>query len=102
VHVQVRHRLADHVVDQDHRAVGWQAVLDRALQPLSRAEELGHLIGGQVAEQDDVLFRHDQDMAREQRPVIEERDQPLRLEDDHRLLLAADDGAEGTRCRHDA
>jgi hypothetical protein len=100
VQVQVRHRLADHVVDQDHRAVGGQPVLDRALQPLGRAEEFRHLIGGQVAEQDHVLLGHEQGVSVEQRAVVEERDQPFRLEDGHRLLLAPDDGAEGTRRWH--
>ena len=81
--VQVRDGLAHHVVDQDHRAVDAQAVLDRALQPLRRAEELGHLIGGQVAEQHQVPLGHQQDVTVEERPVIEERDQPFGLHNGH-------------------
>src|SRR5580693_1630685 len=54
VQVQVRDRLADDVVDEDHRAVRAQAVFDRALEALSRAGELRHPVCGQVAEQADV------------------------------------------------
>jgi len=100
VQVQVRYRLADDVVDEDHRTVRAEAVLDPALQPLGGAEELGHLVGGQVTEQLHLQFRHQQGMTAEQRPVIEERDQPFRLQDDGRRRLAADDGAEHTRCWH--
>jgi hypothetical protein len=41
-------------------------------------------------------------MAEEQRPVVEKGDQPFGLQDRHSLLLAADDGAEGARCWHQA
>src|SRR6201996_172835 len=95
VQVQVRDGLAHYVVDQDHRSVRAQAVLDRALQPLGRAEELGHLLCRQLAEQPQLLFRHQQRRPAEQRPVIEERDQPLGLQDGHGRPLAADDGTEG-------
>src|ERR1017187_8473503 len=98
VQVQVRDRLADHVVDQDHRAVRAEAVFDRALEALRRDEELRPPVGGQVAQQADVPLGREQRVSVEQRPVVEKGDQPLRLEHSHRLLLAADDGAGGTRC----
>src|SRR5437879_4058401 len=69
---------------------------------LGRGEELGHQVGGQVAQQADVQLGHEQRMAAEQRPVVEERDQPFCLKDDHGFLVAADDGAEDTRCWHQA
>src|SRR3984957_14226630 len=39
VQVQVRHRLADHVVDEDHRAGRAEPVLHRPLQALGRGQE---------------------------------------------------------------
>jgi hypothetical protein len=98
VQVQVRDRLAHHVVDQDHRAVRAQAVLDRPFQALRRAEELRHQVGRQVAQQADVPLGHEQRMAAEQRPVVKEGDQPFGLQDDHGILLAGDDGAEDALC----
>ena len=100
VQVQVRDGLAHHVVDQDHRAVGAQAVLHRALKALRRGEEHRYLIGGQVAEQPHVQLRREQRVTMEKRPVIQERDQLFGLQDGHRLLLAADDGAENTGSWH--
>jgi hypothetical protein len=100
VQMQVRDRLAYHVVDQDHRAVRAKAVLDRPLQALRRGEELSHPVGGQVAQQADVQLGHEQGVAAEQRPVVKEGDQPSGLQDDHGFLLAGDDGAEDTRCWH--
>src|SRR5258707_8262177 len=100
VQVQVRDGLAHHVVDKDHRSVGAQAVFDRALEPLRRGEELGYLLGRQLAEQPHMLLRREQRVPAEQRPVIEERDQPLRLPDDHGRRLTPDDGTEGTAGRH--
>jgi len=41
-------------------------------------------------------------MAMEKRPVIEEGDQPFGLQDGRRRRLAADNGAESTRCWHQA
>jgi hypothetical protein len=97
VQVQVRDRLAHHVVDQDHRAVRAKAVLHRALQALRGGEELRHLVGRQVAQQPDVCLGHEQRMAAEQRPVVEEGDQPAGLQDDHGVLLPGDDRAEYAR-----
>jgi hypothetical protein len=95
--VQVRHGLADHVVDEDHRSVRPDTGLHGALQPLSLGEELAHPVGRQVAEQADVDLGHEQRMPVEQRAMVKEGDQPLGLMNDLRLLLAPDDGAERTR-----
>jgi hypothetical protein len=48
VQVQVRDRLADHVVDEDHAARCAQAVLHGPLQPLRRGEEFFRLVGREV------------------------------------------------------
>ena len=45
VQVQVRHRLADHVVDEDHRPSRAEPVLYGPLQPLRGGEELRRLRG---------------------------------------------------------
>src|SRR6202167_1235335 len=95
VQVQVGDRLADDVVDEDHRAVRAQAVFDRALEALSRAGELRYPVRGQVAEQADVQLGHEQRVASEERPVIEESDQPFGLKYGHRGRLTAEEGAEG-------
>src|SRR5205085_1405430 len=55
---------------------------------------------GQVAEQPHMPLGHQQRMPAEQRPVVEERDQPLRLEHGLGGLLPPDNGAESTGSRH--
>jgi hypothetical protein len=100
VQVQVRDRLAHHVIDQDQRAIGTQAIFDRAFEALRRGEELRYPVGGQVAEQPNMPLRHEEDMTEEKRPVIEERHHSLGLEHGHGRLIAADDVAEGACCWH--
>src|SRR5579875_3121911 len=97
VQVQVGDGLADHVVDQDHRAIGCQAVLHRALKALRGAEELVHAPGGQIAQQPDVEFRDEQRVPVKQWPVVEECDQAVVLADHLRLHLPPYDGAERAR-----
>jgi hypothetical protein len=54
VQVQVRHGLADHVVDQDHRAADAEAILDGPLQALRCRQEFGRQVRWQVGQQPDM------------------------------------------------
>ncbi len=92
--VQVRDRLADDIVDQDHRAVGFEAVLYRTLKSLCRQEELLHPVSGQIAQKPDMHSRDKQRMAVEERSVVKERNQALTLVNHRRLRVAPDYSAE--------
>jgi len=87
----MRHRLTDHIVDQDHRSGRVETVLDRALQPLRGGEEFRDEFARQIAQQGHVGLRDQQGMPAKQRPVVKEGKQFLALEDHHGFLVPADD-----------
>ena len=92
--MQVRHRLADHVVDQDHASRRAEAVFHCPLKSLGRGEELSRERGGEIGEQPHVLLGHQQRVPVKQRPVVEERQQVVGFRDARRGQLAPDDLAE--------
>jgi hypothetical protein len=93
----MRHRLTDHIVDQDHRPGCVEAVLDRTLQPLRGGEEVRDEFARQVAQQGHVGLRDQQRMPAKQRPVVKEGEQVLALEDHDGFGVTADDCTENTR-----
>ena len=94
VEVQVRHRLADRVVDRDEGSLRAEAVLDRGRDPLRGGEEAVAQPGRQVREGLDVLARDEQDVALEDRPGVEEGDEVVGLEDEVAGQVAGHDPAE--------
>jgi hypothetical protein len=94
VQVQMRHRLADHVVHEDHRPSRAEPVLNAPLQPLRGHQELAGELGRQIGQQPHVILGHQQRMPAEQRPVIEEREQAAGLQNPDGGRLPPDDGAE--------
>src|SRR5439155_11356863 len=93
VDVEVRHALADAVVDGHEAAVRLHPVLHRRGQRAGPQEERTDARGREVAERLVMLLGHEQAMAGEDGAVIEERDALLVVEDDV-AVPAGHDGAE--------
>jgi hypothetical protein len=70
--VQVRDGLAHAVVHGDERAARIHGGLDHRCDPLHTGEVPLKLIGWQIGECLDMAPRHDEDMARKQRHLVEE------------------------------
>jgi hypothetical protein len=65
VQVQMRHRLADHIVHEDHRPGRAEPVLNAPLQPLRGDQELAGEIGREIGQQPHVVLGHQQRMPAE-------------------------------------
>jgi hypothetical protein len=94
--MQVRDGLAHNIVDKDHRPVGLQAGLNRALKALRFHEELLHPVLRQLAHQANMDLRNEQDMTMEQWSMIQERHKTVILVNERHLLLAPQYGTEAT------
>src|SRR5215210_4487944 len=94
VDVQVRDRLRDDVVDRVEDAVGLHRIADGDAQALGGLRERAEQLGRGVEQRDDVLARHQERVAVEQRAVVEEGDEALVLVDDVGRNLAGHDAAE--------
>jgi hypothetical protein len=92
--VQMRHGLADHVVHEYHRPRRAKPVLNAPLQPLRGYQELAGEVSRQIGQQPHVVLGHQQRMPEEQRPVIQEREQAVGLQNPDGWRLPPDDGAE--------
>ena len=73
VHVEVRHALADGVVDGHEGAVGAERAHHRARHTLDDAEERSDEIGVEIGQGHDVWPRHHKNVTLEHRPAIEEQ-----------------------------
>jgi len=84
VHVQMRHALADAVVDGHEGTVGRESSLDGASQQLGSGEERMDQCGGEIRKRFGVLFGNEQGVAWEDGPVVQERKRRIIFEDDGR------------------
>ncbi|GMA93113.1 hypothetical protein GCM10025869_36420 [Homoserinibacter gongjuensis] len=106
VQVQVRHALADDVVDDHERALARRGALDRALQALREVDPRGGELERQGVVGDDVAGRHEQGVPREEWADVEERHEVVGAQHLERERALRDDLAErawlarGGRRRH--
>jgi hypothetical protein len=96
MNMEVRHALADYIVDRHERAFATRRSGHGARQAPRQGEEWPHLADGQIGQGRDVRSRHEQYVAGEQRAAIEKRNPYWFVEDDLGGCIAADDGAEDT------
>ncbi len=82
VQVQVRHRLADHIVGCDERALGAQSVDHGSGDELGRRQEGVTQLGRQVGQRRDVGVGHHERVPLEDGPSIQEGDDVLVPPDD--------------------
>ncbi len=82
VDVQVGDALADAVIDGDEGSFGFEGALDGGFQFLHGLKQRAHLGGRQIRQGGDVCRRDQQNMAGEERTVIEERDGMVAAPDD--------------------
>jgi 4-carboxymuconolactone decarboxylase len=94
VHVEVRHALADGVVDGHEGTVGAERAHHRARHALDHAEERSDEIGVEIGQSHDVWPRHHKNVTLEYRPAIEERDREVIGEHDGGRIGAVDDRTE--------
>jgi hypothetical protein len=94
VDMEVRHALADHVVDRHERTVVTSRLRQCACQTSREGEEGAHFGGGQIGKGGDMLSGDEQNVAGQERASIEEGDTRWIVEDDLGRRIAADDGAE--------
>ena len=94
VQVQVRHRLADHVVDGHEGALRAECAAHRLGDPLGGAEQRHHQLARQIEHGVHVPHGGDQHMPLEDRPVIQKRHHLVVLHDDGRGQFSADDLAD--------
>jgi hypothetical protein len=95
--MEVRHALADHIVDRHERTVATGGLRHGAGQASREGEEGTHFGHGQIGKGRDVLPRHEQNVAGQERASIEEGDARWIVEDDLGRRIAADDSAEDAR-----
>ena len=94
VDVEVRHALADDVVDGHKRAIGLGRLGDGACQALREGKERTDLSDRQIRKRCHVRPGYEQDVAWQERAPVEKRDARRLIEDDLRRCVAADDRAE--------
>ena len=94
--MEVRHALADDIVDRHERTVATGGISHGACQTSPEGEEWSHVSDGQIGKGRDMLPGHEQNMAGQERASIEEGNASRIIEDDLRGRIAADDGAEHT------
>ena len=92
--VQVRHALADDVVEGDERSGLPHRLRHGDREEPGAPEERPDQVVGQVGERLVVVTGDEQQVAWEQRPVVEEGERALILEDDVGGLVAGDDLTE--------
>jgi hypothetical protein len=92
--MEVRHALADHVVDCHERTVAIRGLRHGACQTSREGEEWSHCGDGQIGKGRDMLPGHEQNVTGQERAPIEEGDTSWIVEDDLGRRIAADDGAE--------
>jgi hypothetical protein len=92
--MEVWHALADHVVDRHERTVAAGGLRHGACQTSRESEEGAYFGDGQIGKSRDMLPGHEQNVTRQERALIEERDTNWIVENDLGRRLAADDGAE--------
>src|SRR4051794_2108473 len=96
VNMQMGDALADDVVQCDEGSLGFHRRADRAREELGIGEQRLDQLIRQVPDRLVVLAGDEQRVTREERPVVEEGEARLVLEDHVRLLIARDDRAEAT------
>lgn len=97
MHMQVRHTLADPIVNCDQRPFSFHGCLHGPRQQLCRAEKWRDQIRRQIAERLVMLSWNQQGMPREKRPVIEERQRHRILIDDASGMSLRNNGAKEAR-----
>lgn len=96
VHVQMRHALAHLVVDGDESSLRLQRFLNRARQLSRVGEQWLHEAIVEIEQGIRMQLGHEQAMSGEQRPVIQESDGMLILENVVRRQFAIDNPAKRT------
>jgi hypothetical protein len=96
VNMKVRHTLADHIVDRHERSVATGGLGHGASQASREGEKWSHVRDGHVGKRCDMLPRHEQQVAGQERTSIEEGNAGWIVEDDLGRCITADDGAEDT------
>jgi hypothetical protein len=96
MNVEVRHALADNIVDRHERAFATGGPRHGARQALCKGEERSHVGDGQIGKGRDMRPGHQENMAWQERASIEECDSRWIVEDDLGRSFTADDGTEGT------
>ena len=97
VNMEVRHALADHVIDCQERAFGSGRSGQGPRQALRQGEERPHFGDRQIGKGRDMRPGHEQNVAGQEGEAIEECDPRCIVEDDLGGRIAADDGAENAR-----
>ena len=95
--MEVRHALADDIVDRHERTVATGGLCHGACQTSREGEEWSHVGEGQIGKGRDMLPGQEQHVARQERSSIEEYDASWIVQHDLGGRIAADDGAEDTR-----
>src|SRR3954453_15177191 len=96
VDVEVRHALADHIVDRHERAVATGSLRHGASQTLREGEEWAHFADGQIGKGRHMLPGHEQNVAGQEWSSIEEGDARWIVEDDLGGGTAPGGGSEDT------
>ena len=96
VDMEVRHALADDIVDGHERAFATSRQGHGARQALRQSEQWSHLGNGQIGKGPNMRPGHEQNVAGQERASIEECDPRWIVEHDLGGCFAADDGAEDT------
>jgi hypothetical protein len=94
--MEVRHALADDIVDRHERTVATGGISHGACQTSREGEEWSHVSEGQIGKGRDMLPGYEQHVAGQERLSIEEGDTSWIIKDDLGRRMAADDGAEDT------
>ena len=94
VDVQVGNALAHPVVDGDERSFGAERLLDGLREALSGGEQRCDFFRRDVGQNFSVLPGDEKAMARKQRPMVEESQQLLILEDDRGRVSSVDNPAK--------
>ena len=94
--VEVRHALADHIIDRHERAVATHSLRHGASQTLHEGEEWSHFVDGQIGKGRDMLPGHEQNVAGQEWSSIEEGDASWIVEDDLGGRISTNYGAEDT------
>jgi len=97
MHMQVGNALADAVIHGYKRTLGAQSGFQGAAQNLHICQKLAVSVSWEFRERFDVISGYEQDVAGEQRTVIEERERSVVLEHHRREHAALRYLAENTR-----
>jgi hypothetical protein len=94
VHVQMRDRLADDVVNRNEGSLRSEGIDKRPSHVLCTGQKWFHQVLRQVKQRVDVLQWSDEYVTFEDRPVIKKCDHVVGTEDDRRVNITAADLAE--------